>query len=339
MSQDQQKSGFVKQISWYLDALLRLGKTYRQVKSNTGRIEALTASNAILHTHMEHVLSVRDDTENLKRASANAERSIVSLENRLYHLAAAFDAEYLMLETDLRKLSAPEGGQHLADARAARAASDLSECESSDEVGRILAEVLAQTDPHRSSRREERLRTLDRHANEILLAIERTGGAPVLDLGGGTAIWVEWLTARGFVSTGVEPDPVMACECAARGLPVKAAESAKPFPEGESSRFGAVTKHLLAEVGSIEDDVRLLLATYRALAPGGLVWVEVAGGNPTRRREQLLAIADVIGYEQISGRPLTALQDEVDRSGSWYLTAVKPAISGVGSDPSQQAAS
>jgi 2-polyprenyl-3-methyl-5-hydroxy-6-metoxy-1,4-benzoquinol methylase len=101
---------------------------------------------------------------------------------------------------------------------------------------------------------------------------------PVLDVGCGRGEFVALLTAEGIEAQGIDRDPAMVAQCAARGLAVELADVNDYLAGRQDATLGTVFSAQVVEHLSAEDLRRLLELSLHKLEPGGLFIAETV--NP-----------------------------------------------------------
>lgn len=97
---------------------------------------------------------------------------------------------------------------------------------------------------------------------------------PVLDLGCGRGELLRLLKDNGTDARGVDSNPHMAEVARAIGLPIEQIDLFAALDACESESLGAVTAFHVIEHLSLNDQLRLIRASRRALRPGGILLLE-----------------------------------------------------------------
>ncbi len=109
---------------------------------------------------------------------------------------------------------------------------------------------------------------------DMRAAAGRTGGRPVMDLGCGRGEWLALLREEGIDGIGIDTNSVQLEGARARGLDVREDDALAALAAQDPGSLSAVTAHHLVEHLPFETVARLTRASFRALAPGGVLLFE-----------------------------------------------------------------
>lgn len=108
----------------------------------------------------------------------------------------------------------------------------------------------------------------------IQMAVERTHGGPVLDIGCGRGEWLQILGGHGIEARGVDLNETMVLECRAAGLDVQEADAMSHLSGLADASVAAVTGMHIIEHIPFPSLVQLFDQVFRVLKPGGVVVFE-----------------------------------------------------------------
>jgi 2-polyprenyl-3-methyl-5-hydroxy-6-metoxy-1,4-benzoquinol methylase len=123
----------------------------------------------------------------------------------------------------------------------------------------------------------------------------------VLDCGCGEGYLVSWLQARGYRRAGgVDASPEEVAVAHRLGLPVECAEIAPSLAARSGSVDFLIFRNVLEHLYKSEV-VEMLLAAYRALRPGGAVWIQVPNAeSPFGARLRYADFTHELAFTQVS---------------------------------------
>jgi len=108
----------------------------------------------------------------------------------------------------------------------------------------------------------------------VLDGVQAGVGGPVVDIGCGRGELLEALQERGVEVVGVEPEPALAAQTRARGVPVVEALGADYLRGVEDGSLGAVVCLHVVEHLVVDDLIELLELAARKVRPGGVFVAE-----------------------------------------------------------------
>jgi SAM-dependent methyltransferase len=122
--------------------------------------------------------------------------------------------------------------------------------------------------------RDEIAARLSVYLSDAHAAVQATGGRPVVDIGCGRGEWIERLRDEGLTALGADTNAEMVAGCRARGIDVVQGDGADVLDAREPGSVAAVTAFHVVEHLPLAGQLRLMVAAYRALAPGGVLIME-----------------------------------------------------------------
>lgn len=131
-------------------------------------------------------------------------------------------------------------------------------------------------------------------------ALSSIGDGRVLDVGAGRGELLDLLQEAGTDAYGLEPNPLLAERCRARGLEVLEVDALEHLAKVADAALGAVTAIHVVEHLSFPSLVALLDEVRRALRPGGVVVIE------TPNADNLIVSASTFYLDPTHLRPLPA---------------------------------
>lgn len=168
--------------------------------------------------------------------------------------------------------SSSEGGH--ASAQEATALGSLEVAYLQDRWGYPAPQA---TRPQKAPISPSRKNKLDR----LIRHLPARPGGRLLDYGCGSGVWASLMRQLGWDSCGIEPDPKAASHAGRAGVPMIG--SSHEDLRSSCSEFDAITlNHVLEHV---HHPASVLRALWRALRPGGQLWVAVP--NPQSRGHRL----------------------------------------------------
>lgn len=108
----------------------------------------------------------------------------------------------------------------------------------------------------------------------IRLALERTQGGVVLDIGCGRGEWLGLLRDNGIAAKGIDLNEMMVLECRAAGFDVQEAEAISQLRTMEGDSITAVTGMHIVEHIPFDSVIALFDEIFRVLKPGGVAVFE-----------------------------------------------------------------
>jgi SAM-dependent methyltransferase len=154
------------------------------------------------------------------------------------------------------------------------------------------------------------------HARYVPWIDSAPRGAPVLDLGCGSGIFMELAAARGREVTGVEIEPGAAANARARGLTV-VEDDALHFLETRRAAFSFIYCSHLIEHLPPASATRLLELARDALVPGGRLWLN----TPNPASLEVMSEIFWLDLTHVRPYPLALLVQMVERAGLRVLVS------------------
>ncbi len=108
----------------------------------------------------------------------------------------------------------------------------------------------------------------------IMEALDKTGSAPVLDLGCGRGEWLELLGEKGIKASGVDTNEVMVELCAGFSLEASKANALEYMRSLPPSSLSAVTGFHILEHMPFKNAVAVLDESFRVIKSGGIIIFE-----------------------------------------------------------------
>jgi O-antigen chain-terminating methyltransferase len=158
----------------------------------------------------------------------------------------------------------------------------------------------------------------------------------VLDIGCGRGEWLQLLNEAGYVTTGIDTNPLMVSSCTAQGLNVLDTDTLAWLKQQPDASLCAITAFHVIEHIPFAQLLRWTTEARRVLQPGGVLIYETPNPenilvgshtfyhDPTHRNPitpTLLAfLAEYCGYDQTARVRLPPYPDEARVSGSDPLT-------------------
>jgi O-antigen chain-terminating methyltransferase len=296
----------IDQFIRWLKAIFRSARTRADVHASMARLDAVERAVA----DARHAMEAAKDALDLANADqATAMRALVAGEGERLDLAIADQA------TAMRALVA--GGERLEraltdtsthvkahESRLDRLSPPLPPMpgDGRDWTGLIYAEAF------RGAPAEIRER-LKVHVAAVRQAVDRTGGAPVIDLGCGRGDWLALLRDLGINAFGVDESAESVSACKAIALDARQIDAIDALRAQPAGSIAAVTAFHIVEHMPFAAVATLMVEAHRALRPGGVMVIEtpncenvVVGANtfwldPTHIRPYPLALLEFMASQ------------------------------------------
>lgn len=303
------QEGELRELRHALDHVERLLRSQGNSNAETeAKLELVRREFAYVTPHLDQALSLRTPVEALdaavKRLTALQEQLIAS-QHGLHETQANFAAEILRLAPRFPRLS-------LAG---------------SDDSATWFDAAFQET--FRGSREQVRQR-LAVYVPEVREAHSATGQLAVLDVGCGRGEWLELLRAENIAARGVDQNAFIVNQCRGRGLDVRQGDAMEFLTHEPEQTLAAVTAFHLVEHLRLAEQLQLMVAASRALAPGGVLILEtpnpenlVVGSwtfytDPSHQRPLpptlLRFLLEAIGFEVVDIRRLHVDDELAERA-------------------------